>query len=245
MSGEIFISDLHLHESRPHITQLFIRFLKKEAVNASALYILGDLFEFWVGDDNPDSHDRHVVNHLKNFSQSGTPLYIMHGNRDFLMGKQFAHDTGCQILEDPDIIRIDNQDILLMHGDLLCTDDTQYQKFRQEVRTRQWRDRVLSMPLADRLAWFQSLREDSRQSIQHKAAEIMDVNQNAVVRYMQDYHVDLLIHGHTHRPAIHHFQLDKTPATRIVLGDWYNQGSVLYLDDGFHLETLTVQVASE
>jgi len=225
MQPLLFISDLHLHESRPQITKLFFSFLKKEAITASAVYILGDLFEFWAGDDAGAYPE--VINALRATTQNDIPVYFMRGNRDFLAGRQFEHDTGCVLLDEPTTIQVGDQNILLMHGDTLCTDDSEYQTFRQEVRSSEWQKKVTSMPLPERMDYFQSLREASQKSIQQKPANIMDVNQHAVEMAMLEADTKLLIHGHTHRRAIHKFTLNDEPATRIVLGDWYEDGNAL------------------
>lgn len=237
MQPVVFISDLHLHSSRPDITRLFFDFLADEARQTSALYILGDLFEFWIGDDDNRDDYRGVIEQLQVLTSSGTPVYFMRGNRDFLLGDIFAHKTGCILIEDPTVIELFGEKVLLMHGDTLCTDDTAYQAFRSEVRSAEWQNRVLDMPVDKRIDYFQSLRETSQKSIQDKAVDIMDVNQTAVETAMKDAAVLILIHGHTHRPHIHHFELDDQPARRIVLGDWYTQGSILWCDEsGCRLE---------
>ena len=225
MQPRLFLSDLHLHDSRPQITELFFRFLEAEASTAQAVYILGDLFEFWAGDDSNAYPE--VINALRHATDNGTPIFFMRGNRDFLVGNQFSLETGCELLNDPTIIEINNEPILLMHGDTLCTDDIEYQEFRQEVRSREWQDKVMSMPLPERMGYFQSLREASQKSIQEKPAHIMDVNQLVVEEQMTDGNTRLLIHGHTHRQAIHELTITRAPATRIVLGDWYESGNVL------------------
>ena len=229
MHSYLFLSDLHLHDSRPHITEIFFRFLKSDiATNAASIFILGDLFEFWAGDDAGQYPD--VTAALQDCYQRGITINFMCGNRDFLVGDGFHKETGCHIIHDPTTISIDGHNLLLMHGDLLCTDDSQYQSFRKEVRSSEWQDRVLSMPLQERMAYFRSLREASKQSIQEKPAEIMDVNQLEVEKLMLESDCQLLIHGHTHRQGIHHFQVSNEPATRIVLGDWYQNGNVLALN---------------
>lgn len=224
----LFLSDLHLHDSRPQITELFFRFLRTEATTAHAVYILGDLFEFWAGDDANTYAE--VINALRSATDSGIPVFFMRGNRDFLVGEDFALQTGCVLLNDPAVIEIDGELVLLMHGDTLCTDDTDYQAFRRQVRSTEWQDKVLSMPLPERMDYFQSLREASQKSIQEKPAHIMDVNQQAVEQQMSAANTHLLIHGHTHRQAIHDITINNAPATRIVLGDWYESGNVLILN---------------
>lgn len=238
MQPVLLISDLHLHVSRPNITELFLKFLKEEAGKADALYILGDLFEFWIGDDDPRVDYIEVIAQLQLLSGSDTSVYFMPGNRDFLVGDSFSRQSGCTLLNDPTQITLFGKKVLLIHGDTLCTDDHDYQEFRLEVRSDEWRTRVLAMPVDERIEYFDSLREASQASIQEKASDIMDVNQSAVETAMLNADTLTLIHGHTHRPAIHDFLLDGQPAKRYVLGDWYEQGSVLVCDkDGFRLET--------
>ena len=229
MRPKLFISDLHLHDSRPQITELFFSFLKSETVaSADGIYILGDLFEFWTGDDANDYPE--VVNALRSTVDRGIPVYFMRGNRDFLVGEKFRHDTGCIYLEDPTVINIDDQPVLLMHGDTLCTDDVEYQAFRTEVRSRDWISRAMSMPLSKRMEYFQSIRDTSKKSNQEKPADIMDVNQRTVEKVMSEANTHLLIHGHTHRQDIHQLIINDEPACRVVLGDWYNDGNVLIVN---------------
>lgn len=197
---------------------------------AQALYILGDLFEFWIGDDDDQPHNNEILIRLQQLADSGTNLYFMHGNRDFLAGETFSRKSRCELLKDPSVIDLFGNKVLLMHGDTLCTDDIAYQAFRSEVRSSAWQDMVLAMPVAERIEYFRGLREASKQSIKEKPAEIMDVNQISVEQTMKDMNVQTLIHGHTHRPAVHEFELNGKPARRFVLGDWYEQGSVLVCD---------------
>ena len=240
MSYCLFVSDLHIHQSRPKITGLFLDFLRSDVTrSAQAIYILGDLFEFWPGDDARAYPE--VVAALKQASHKGPDLYFMAGNRDFLVGQEFAQASGCQLIPDPTVIMVDHEAVLLMHGDTLCTDDHQYQAFRAEVRSAAWVERSLSMPLAERLQYFQSLRDASELSIQDKTDEIMDVNQAAVQQVMADHDCSLLIHGHTHRQAVHQLSIHSKPATRIVLGDWYESGNVLRLDGLNSFEFLDLQ----
>ncbi len=235
----LFISDLHLHAGRPDITGQFLDFLREEAPAAEALYILGDLFEAWIGDDDPDPHHRAVVQALRTVVRGGVPGYFMRGNRDFLIGDRFAAETGFTILEDPDIRDIHGTRVLISHGDAYCTDDTEYQAFRQQVRQPAWQAQFLAMPIEQRLEMAGRARAESRASTAQKAGEIMDVNQQAVELAMREAGVDHLLHGHTHRPGVHEFSLDGRTATRIVLGDWYEQGSVLRWDEqGFELDSL-------
>jgi UDP-2,3-diacylglucosamine hydrolase len=229
----LFISDLHLDGSRPKITEQFLKLLKTEARSASAVYILGDFFEAWIGDDDDDPHHATVMDALREFTQtSGVPVYLMHGNRDFLIGKRFARRTGVQLLDDPTVIDLNGSPTLLAHGDALCTDDVQYQKARVTIRSPLVKGIFLAMPLFMRRAYAAKLRRDSRAHTAGKADYIMDVNQGAVEDAMQKHGVTRMIHGHTHRPAIHRFKsADGRQMERIVLGDWYDQASELRWDE--------------
>jgi UDP-2,3-diacylglucosamine hydrolase len=236
----LFISDLHFHPSRVKIIECFLAFLRQQQGRPEALYILGDLFESWIGDDHPaESGYQSVKSALKTFSQAGTLVYVMHGNRDFLIGERFADETGCRLLMDPTRIDLYGTATLLMHGDSLCTDDRAYQRLRQKVRDPSWQQGVLGLPIAERLRMAQQAREFSEMAKKGKQNGIMDANQDAI-RYAIDEHgVDLLIHGHTHRPGIYRFINKGREVTRIVLGDWYQTGSVLFTDRrGWHLKTL-------
>lgn len=228
----LFISDLHLDATRPRITELFLDFLAGEAREARALYILGDLFEAWVGDDDDDPHHAHVIAGMRSLADAGIPVYVMHGNRDFLLGEEFARRSGCTLLPDPTRISLHGEDVLLMHGDTLCTDDTEYQAIRRQLRSAEWQREFLARPLEQRRAFAQQARAESRAAQQNKSMALMDVNPGEVRRTMAGQDVRLLIHGHTHRPAVHEFDLDGKPARRIVLGDWYEQGSVLRCTGG-------------
>ena len=235
----LFISDLHLDPARPEITAQTLELLGSEARGAEALYILGDLFEAWVGDDDPEPEKRRVIAALKGLTDAGLPCFFMRGNRDFLVGEGFAADTGCRLLEDPTVVEIHGTPVLLMHGDTLCTDDLEYQAFRQTVRDPRWQAAMLARPLEERLALARQLREQSAASMAGKAEQIMDVSQGAVEAAMREHGVFTLLHGHTHRPAIHRFEVDGREAVRIVLGDWYTQGSIVTWDTGgFELKTL-------
>ena len=237
----LFISDLHLDASRPCITQLFLDFMQHEPRRADALYILGDFFEVWLGDDDPDPHHAQVMNSVRELTDSGVPVYFMHGNRDFLIGTDFAARTGVQLLPDPVVVELSGIPSLLMHGDTLCTDDVEYQKFRKLVRDPARQKAFLAMPLVERRAFVGRVRTESGLNIAQKAEYIMDVNQQAVEQVMRQYGVARLIHGHTHRPAIHEFQSDSRDKTRIVLGDWYHQGSILRVTEkGPALATLSL-----
>ena len=227
----LFISDLHLSQDRPDITKLFIYFLQNIAPGASALYILGDLFEVWLGDDMVLPDYQAPIAAIKQLSQQGTPVYVMYGNRDFLMQTEFEKMSGAQIIYEPYIIDLYGTRTLLLHGDTLCTDDTEYQKFRAMVRDPQWQASMLAKPPQERLAMAKKLREISKSETAQKATDIMDVNQGTVESSMRSQHVLQLIHGHTHRPAEHQFTLDGQAARRIVLADWYKSGSYLSVDE--------------
>ncbi|MEN6585152.1 MAG: UDP-2,3-diacylglucosamine diphosphatase [Sulfuricella sp.] len=232
MAHSLFISDLHLSADRPEILSAFSEFLVTTAVHADALYILGDLFEYWAGDDDLDTpFNRQVVSALANLSLSGTALYLMHGNRDFLMGDALAADCGASLLPDPQMRVIHGVATLLMHGDTLCTDDTAYMAFREQVRDAQWQQAFLAQPLALRKAQIEQLREQSKQAQREKAAEIMDVNAESVINSLRKHGYPRLIHGHTHRPALHVHEIDGHRCERWVLPDWYEQGGYLRCDE--------------
>lgn len=236
----LFISDLHLDAQRPQITRLFGDFIDGEARGADALYILGDLFEAWVGDDDPSETGAFVADRLRALSDSGVPVRFIRGNRDFLLGDAYARRAGMAILPDPAVVVLYGKPTLLMHGDLLCTDDTAYQQFRAQTRDPRWQAQFLSQPLAARLAFAQQARAASQahQSGLKDAGtmeSITDVSPAAVVESFARYGIDRMIHGHTHRPAVH----EADGGTRIVLGDWYEQGSVLRVTpQGASLDTL-------
>jgi len=240
----LFISDLHLDPSRPGITRLLGEFLDGQARGADALYILGDLFETWVGDDDPSETGAFVANRLKALADSGVPVSFMHGNRDFLLGEDYARRAGMALLADPARIELAGGPVLLMHGDTLCTDDVAYQQFRAQTRDPAWQARFLSQPLAARLAFARQAREASqaRQGELREAGTmetITDVSPAAVAAAFAEYDVDTIIHGHTHRPAIHELETGGRARRRIVLGDWYEQGSVLRATSrGFELSAL-------
>jgi UDP-2,3-diacylglucosamine hydrolase len=226
----LFISDLHLSEERPAIMALFLDFLRTRATDADALYILGDLFEVWLGDDAVSPSYQPILEGLRGLTDSGVPVYVMHGNRDFLIGDGFARQSGCQLITDPTVIELNDERTLIMHGDTLCTDDIEYQQFRADIRDPKTLSTFLALPIEQRIIAAHRYRDGSRARSRYKSEEIMDVNQQAVAASMREYGVRQLIHGHTHRPAIHLFLLDDQPARRIVLGDWYEQGSMLLCD---------------
>ncbi|WP_374603886.1 UDP-2,3-diacylglucosamine diphosphatase [Arenimonas sp.] len=237
----LFVSDLHLDAARPATTQAFLQLLDGEARAAEALYILGDLFEAWVGDDDPGEPGASVCAALKALSAGGVPVFLMRGNRDFLYGQRMAERCGATLLPDPCVVSLHGVPTLLMHGDLLCTDDAAYQAFRRQVRDPAWQQGFLAQPLAARQAFAAQARAASREHQQGAAEAIMDVTPAAVIETMARHGVSRLIHGHTHRPAIHSLRVDERPAQRIVLGDWYDQGSLLRVGpDGLVLETLAV-----
>ena len=227
MKKTFFISDLHLDDARPNITAEFIRFLETDARNAKALYILGDLFESWIGDDDDSTLATKVANALTALRKTGVPIFFMHGNRDFLLGKDYADRAGMTLLQDPTVIDLDGAPTLLMHGDTMCIDDVDYQKFRQVVRNSAWQTDFLSKTIAERRAFAAMARAESTKHTCSAKSEIMDVNQSAVEAAMRTAGVRRLIHGHTHRPATHSLSIDGQSAERIVLGDWYEQSSVL------------------
>ncbi len=228
----LFVSDLHLSHARPELTQLFLDFLRWAAKSKPTLYILGDLFDAWIGDDAPDPTILPVLAELKNFSSLGHDIFIMHGNRDFLLGETFLHATGARLLEDPSIIELLGKDVLLCHGDTLCVDDVAYQQFRRQVRDPNFIQEFLSKSIQERIEIAKQLRLKSQQEIAGKTEIIMDVNQDAVVQLMQQHGVTRLIHGHTHRLAVHRLDLDHGPAQRFVLGDWSERtGNFLHADD--------------
>jgi UDP-2,3-diacylglucosamine hydrolase len=240
----LFISDLHLDPSRPAITALLLEFLREEASRADALYILGDLFEAWLGDDTDDALAQSVRGALARLRAAGVPLYLMRGNRDFLYGPRFAAESGATLLPDPCVVSLYGQPTLLMHGDLLCSDDREYLAFRALVRDPAWQAGFLGKPLAERAQFAAQARAASGERQAGLRADgalemITDVNADTVAATMARYGVRRMIHGHTHRPAIHSLSVHGLPAQRIVLGDWYEQGSVLRVDpDGFELSTL-------
>lgn len=235
----LFISDLHLDAAKPEIGAQFLEFLGKDGRQAEALYILGDFFESWIGDDDPNPHYAVMKSAVRRTVDNGTVIYFMHGNRDFLVGERFAAETGVRILPDPHVVELYGKHVLLSHGDALCTDDFEYQQVRAMTRNPEWQSMMLSKSLAERKDVAERARSRSQARNAMLPEHIMDVNQEAVEQTMRTAGVSLLVHGHTHRPAIHDFELDGEPASRIVLGDWYDQGSVVRWDaEGFVLEAL-------
>lgn len=239
MRDWLFISDLHLAPERPQIIDLFERFVSEVAVKADTLYILGDFVEYWLGDDDRAEGLKTAFSAFDQLKEAGTNVFMMHGNRDFLIGDDLAARCHFQLIEDPLPIQIQNHPALLMHGDTLCTDDVDYQKFRTMVRNTDWQNDFLSKPLQEREQIALSLREQSKQATADKSPDIMDVNQDAVVETIRHHGISTLIHGHTHRPAIHEFEVDGNPVKRIVLGDWYETGSYLRIPEEGEAELIT------
>ena len=228
MSHTLLISDLHLCQSRPNINELFFDFLKNTALQAEALYILGDLFEYWIGDDDiDDGLNGQVVKALAALADSGTKIYFMHGNRDFLIGKRFVKFAKLTLLPDPTLIDLYGKRTLLTHGDTLCTDDIDYQRFRTQVRAEDWQKVFLAKPLDIRRAEVKEMREGSEKAKQKKPIEIMDVAENAVLDLLRRYDLPALIHGHTHRRACHNLDINWHRTQRWVLPDWYETGGYL------------------
>ncbi len=227
----LFISDLHLDASRPEIAEQFIEFLMDEAVGADALFILGDLFESWIGDDDPNPHYANITNELSALVNNGLPVFFMHGNRDFMIGDRFSMETGIQLLPDPFVVAIYGQDVLLSHGDRYCTDDAQYQAIRKMTRDPDWQAMMLQKPLAERQSIAAKAREDSKAHGESINEKITDVNIKAIEDAIREHKVKIMLHGHTHRPAVHEHLIDGEATKRIVLGDWYEQGSVVRWDE--------------
>jgi UDP-2,3-diacylglucosamine hydrolase len=222
-----FISDLHLSADRDDINQCLFQFLSGQAHQADALYVLGDLFEVWIGDDDQNSFTLSIAKAFNTLRQSGVPIYFIHGNRDFLIRQRFAKQAGFKILPEQVVIDLYDEPTLIMHGDELCTKDTEYQAFRKKARSWWWPRIILSLPLSIRRKLAIKGRATSKQKQSQLSAEIMDVTSKEVIACMQKFAVKTLIHGHTHRPAIHPLEINNQPAQRIVLGDWYDQGSIL------------------
>ncbi|MGM0633310.1 MAG: UDP-2,3-diacylglucosamine diphosphatase [Pseudomonadota bacterium] len=237
----LFISDLHLDGNTPVITRTFLHFLEQQAAGARALYILGDLFEAWVGDDDRSELSDSVAEALSALAEGGTAVYLLHGNRDFLIGPDYADRCRATLLDDPTILDCHGQHLAIMHGDSLCTRDTEYMQFREQVRSREWQEAFLSKSLVERYMIAQQAREQSREANSNKTSEIMDVTYSEVIRTLHELDVPVLIHGHTHRPAVHTITLeqpirDEATAARIVLGDWHSKGWVLeFTDEGYEL----------
>ena len=227
MSTTYFIADLHLSAERPDITLCLEQFLTREAANADALYVLGDLFEVWIGDDDVNAFSTRVAQAFKTLADSGVPIFFIHGNRDFLIREGFAKRAGMTLLPEEKVIDLYGEPTLIMHGDQLCTRDIAYQKFRKKARGWWWPRLVLMLPLRTRRKIAADGRKKSKEKQQHLSQDIMDVTPEEVIKTLESHRVTRLIHGHTHRPDVHPIQLKNASAERIVLGDWYTQGSVL------------------
>jgi|SRR5579862_4384137 len=226
----LFISDLHLSETHPEITNRFLQLLNNCDSNVDALYILGDLFDAWIGDDNDSTLYQNILQAMYELTQKGLPIYFLHGNRDFLIGKKFLNKAGATLLLEEEIINLYGTRVLIMHGDTLCTRDITYMKARKKLRNRFLQKIFLLLPLKIRKNFAEKMREKSMQYTQSTPLEIMDVTQEEVERVMRKYTVNYLIHGHTHRPNIHTFLLDQIQVSRIVLGAWHERGSALEWD---------------
>ncbi len=233
----LFISDLHLSPVRPDITQCFSQFMRTEARQADALYVLGDLFDFWIGDDDPTPFAQQIKAEFQQLTASGVPCFFIHGNRDFLIGQRFAKETGVTLLEQETVIDLYGTPTVILHGDTLCIEDVRYLAFRAKVHKPwlQWIFNRLPYVLKKRIV--KRVQSDIRSDKEQKTMAIMDVTPSEVLQVMKRHHVDLMIHGHTHRPAIHHL-MESDNKVRIVLGDWYSQGSILsYSPQGYKLES--------
>ena len=241
----LLVSDLHLDGALPDAIAQFESFLSGPVRAAEALYILGDLFESWVGDDDDDPDRARVCAALRALSNAGVACHVCHGNRDFLLATGFERRTGCRILADPTIVERYGERVLLTHGDALCIDDISYQRLRSTVRDRAWQRRFMRLSLATRRTLAEAARQGSRNHTGMVAADIMDANPNAIVNVLRACRVQTLVHGHTHRPGVHEFTVDGVPARRLVLGAWYEQGSYLRWDArGFEAVALTTAAVS-
>lgn len=238
----LFISDLHLSRERPATVRCFLGFLKNRAAGVERLYILGDLFDAWIGDDDPTPPNREIIAGLRNVSETGTRIYFQPGNRDFLIGERFARESGAALLDDHALIDLYGAPTLLMHGDLLCTDDVHYLRARAKTHTPEWKQSALAKPLWLRQLLARWYRQRSQRHKRKAALDIMDVNQNAVTDTLRRYRAARLIHGHTHRPAVHHLTIDGHSAQRFVLAEWHDRGSVLGWDrHGYRIETFPLR----
>ena len=243
MAESLFISDLHLSAERPDTVQLFLGFLEQRAARAQTLYILGDLFDVWIGDDLDTPPIPRIKAALHSLANGGTRILLMHGNRDFLLGQRFCTDSGCALLPDPSLIELQGIPTLLMHGDSLCTDDLDYQAFRRQVRDPAFIEHFLSLSIPQRIARVTEFRTKSGEATSMKAEEIMDVNPQAVTDQMREHAARRLIHGHTHRPALHRFELDGRQVARYVLGEWHaDSARILSVDqDGWREERFSLE----
>ena len=233
----LFISDLHLTPSRPDITESFTTFMTTQAVKADALYVLGDLFEFWIGDDDDSDFSSAIKTLFKTLVNSGVPCFFIQGNRDFLIGKRFEKETGMTLLDEVCTIDLYGERVVILHGDTLCTDDVKYQAYREKIH-QPWLQWVYNrLPLFVKKKIVSKVQSDIGEEKKEKSLEIMDVNQNAVEAVLKQFGTNLMIHGHTHRPDIHKFSVEGSKYTRIVLGDWYTQSSILSFEkDAYSLQ---------
>ena len=232
-----FISDIHLSDKHPELTQAFYTFLKESKEACTHLFILGDLFEAWIGDDDSTPLIQEIKSALREFTTNGPETFFIHGNRDFLIGQTFAEETGITILPDPYSLVINEQKIVISHGDFLCTDDVDYITFRNQVRTQEWQSDFLQKPLSEREAIAASMRDASQEATAEKSNTITDVNLDAVNNFIDEHKPDFFIHGHTHRPDIHNLE----SAKRIVLGDWGDSGWYCWLnEDSYQLEQFSI-----
>ena len=232
-----FISDIHLSDKHPELTQAFYIFLKESKEACTHLFILGDLFEAWIGDDDSTPLIQEIKSALREFTTNGPETFFIHGNRDFLIGQTFAEETGITLLPDPYSLVINEQKIVISHGDFLCTDDVDYITFRNQVRTQEWQSDFLQKPLSEREAIAASMRDASQEATAEKSNTITDVNLDAVNSFIDEHKPDFFIHGHTHRPDIHNLE----SAKRIVLGDWGDSGWYCWLDeDSYQLEQFSI-----
>ena len=222
-----FVSDIHLSEKRPDLINAFKAFLNESKESCTHLFILGDLFEIWIGDDDDSSFNQEIKKILTDFTSNGPKTFFMHGNRDFLVGEAFAKETGITILPDPYTLEINNQKVTLSHGDFLCTDDKDYIDFRNQVRDKDWQNNFLKKTINERKQIAVTLRTDSKEATLKKSDEITDVNNQSVEDFINEHQPHLFIHGHTHRPNIH----DVGSCKRIVLGDWGEYGWILSIDN--------------
>jgi UDP-2,3-diacylglucosamine hydrolase len=237
--ARLFVSDVHLDASAPEATEQFIQFLRDEGSRAEALYILGDLFEVWIGDDDPDSEKGRIISGLRELTCGGVAGFVIHGNRDFLLGRGFCDRTGLRLLPDPVVMELDGERVLVTHGDALCTDDHAYQELRSTVRTAEWQRRFLALPFEVRQRFATKARAGSKAHTARAAPVIQDVNPAAVELAYRTTRARRIIHGHTHRSGIHDTVVDGAPVQRIVLGAWYEEGSYLVYDGGrYELKTL-------
>lgn len=244
MKKTVFVADIHLEETRQDISELFFQLLARfQEEEVERCYILGDLFEYWLGDDCASLLAKKVAKHINQASQQGCEFYFIHGNRDFLIQQQYAASCNMQLLDEHVVIDLHGKPTLIAHGDTFCTDDIEYMAFREKVRGTDWQEKIQRLPKFIRKLKAKKLRKQSQTAKQNKTLTIMDVNQQTVERIMKQNHVLQLIHGHTHRPAVHQdFSIDGQPASRYVLGDWFQQGSVLLADNnGLHLLTLPLE----